>query len=276
MNESRVFLSYSRHDQGFVDRLAHDLRKAGIEIWIDRENIEPGANWQAEIEGAISHASTLLYIITESSLRSAWMIAELTAATRRNLKVIPVLAGNVVTDALPPFVQNIQWIDFRTSYAEGISRLLRSFGVTGRKTTQRSQIKAAAQDVSKGYAFISYAEPDRDFAQPLKKFLKEHVYAYWDYEESDRDYHTQLFLELEGVIAEASATLCVLSETWKRSQWTVKEFFFSQEVGTPVFLIKAKPMGPSLAIAGMTFIDFTKGLDIGFERLDRELKRKGL
>jgi hypothetical protein len=48
--------------------------------------------------------------------------------------------------------------------------------------------------------------------------------------------HSQLFLELESVIREASATLCVLSETWKRSQWTVKEFFFSTDVSAPIEL----------------------------------------
>ena len=115
-----------------------------------------------------------------------------------------------------------------------------------------------------------------NFAFSLKGFLKEHGYAYWDYEESDRDYNSQLFLELEGVIIEASATLSILSEAWKHSEWAVKEFFFSQEVETPVFLLKAKELGPTLAIAGMTYIDFTKDSVFGFRKLDKELKRKKL
>lgn len=107
-------------------------------------------------------------------------------------------------------------------------------------------------------------------------FLKEHGYAYWDYEESDRDYHSQFFLELESVIIEASATLSVLSESWKRSPWALKEFFFSQEVDTPVFLLKAKALGPTLAIAGMTYIDFNKDTNKGYQKLHKELKRKQL
>lgn len=83
-------------------------------------------------------------------------------------------------------------------------------------------------------------------------------------------------LELEGVIIDAAATLSVLSEDWKRSRWTVREYFFSEEVKTPVFLLKAKEMSPTLAIAGLTFIDFTKSNEDGYKKLDRELKRKGI
>ena len=78
-----------------------------------------------------------------------------------------------------------------------------------------------------------------------------------------------------GVIKEAAATLSVLSEAWKRSQWALKEYFFSEETGTPVFLLKAKTLGPTLAIAGMPYIDFTSD-DRGFEKLHRELRRKRL
>jgi len=52
--------------------------------------------------------------------------------------------------------------------------------------------------------------------------------------------------------------------------------FFSDEVGTPVFLLRAKKIGPTLAIAGAPFIDFLDNRMRGFERLDKELRRKGL
>jgi hypothetical protein len=78
------------------------------------------------------------------------------------------------------------------------------------------------------------------------------------------------------VIKDAAATLSVLSEDWKRSTWAVKEYFFSDEVGTPVFLLKAKAIGPTLAITGIPYIDFTQSIKAGFEKLDLELNKKGL
>ena len=276
-----VFVSYSRRDQDFVDRLVADLRRHGAAIWLDRESISPGENWQEAIETGLASASTLLYVLTPDSLKSAWMSAEIGAAFAQGKRVVPILAKEVRNDEVPVFLAQFQWVDFRESYEAGLQTLLRGLSVgplhpiqpdapVARKKTAKPKRR------TKGYAFISYAEPDRDFVQPLKTFLKAHGYSYWDYEESDRDYHSQLFLELEGVIREASATLCVLSETWKRSQWTVKEFFFSTEVGTPVFLLKAKHLGPTLAIAGLTYIDFTVDDKAAFAKLERELKRKHL
>jgi hypothetical protein len=82
--------------------------------------------------------------------------------------------------------------------------------------------------------------------------------------------------ELEGVIGDAAATLSVLSESWKDSKWTIREYFYSEEIGLPVFLLRAKQMKPSLAVAGSTYIDFASDAESGFRKLDRELRRKGL
>ena len=281
MEPSTVFVSYSRRDQEFVDRLVTDLRRHGAEVWLDRESIAPGENWQEAIERGLLNSSILLYILTPDSLKSAWMSAEIGAAVGQGKRVVPVLVRDLLDEQVPPFLAQFQWVDFRESYEAGLRAIVRGLNL---KSRQEQDIKPdskepKAEDLrrqTKGYAFISYAEADRDFVQPLKRFLSDHDYSYWDYEESDRDYHSQLFLELEGVIREASATLCILSESWKRSQWAVKEFFFSGDVGTPVFLLKAKHLGPTLAIAGLTYIDFTRDEAAGFAKLERELKRKHL
>jgi hypothetical protein len=272
MGNDYVFISYSRHDSPFVERLAGDLRQQGIDVWIDRENIAPGQSWQQEIEHGLKKASSLIFVLSSNSIKSKWMLSELGAFWATKKRIVPVIIEDVDEAALPADISRIQWADFRQSYQTGFQSLLSGLGISisaAKPVTQKSK-------KTKGYAFLSYTEEDGDFVSSLKEFLKEHGYAYWDYEESDRDYHSQLFLELEGVIIEASATLSILSEAWKRSEWAVKEFFFSQEVETPVFLLRAKELGPTLAIAGMTYIDFTKDLVSGFRKLDKELKRKKL
>jgi len=272
MENNYVFISYSRHDSPFVDRLTNDLRQHGVKVWIDRENIEPGKGWQAEIEQGLGNAFSLIFVLSSNSLKSTWMLTELSAFKATNKKIIPVAIEDVDVSALPADIAKIQWADFRQSYQNGIQSLLSGLGIN----VYAAKPVSPKPQKSKGYAFLSYAEEDGDFASSMKKFLKDHDYAYWDYEESDRDYHSHFFLELEGVIIEASATLSILSEAWKRSPWTLKELFFSQEVGTPVFLLKAKELGPTLAIAGMTYIDFTEDTESGYRKLDRELRRKKL
>ena len=37
-----VFISYVRQNSDVIDRLAKDLRSRGVDVWLDREAIEPG------------------------------------------------------------------------------------------------------------------------------------------------------------------------------------------------------------------------------------------
>ena len=50
---THVFISYVRENQLEVDRLADDLRNAGVDVWLDREQIAPGRRWQRAIRTAI-------------------------------------------------------------------------------------------------------------------------------------------------------------------------------------------------------------------------------
>jgi hypothetical protein len=61
---SEAFISYSRADSAFADKLTDDLEERGIPVWIDRESIEGGAAWRASISKAIR--SCCAFILTLS------------------------------------------------------------------------------------------------------------------------------------------------------------------------------------------------------------------
>jgi len=142
--------------------------------------------------------------------------------------------------------------------------------------TSQEPVSEPSTPPAKGYVFLRYAEEGADFLAKLRALFGERGYAYWEFESSDRDYQKRIDLELEGVISSAVATVSVLSEAWKASTWSLRELFFSQEIGKPVFLLKAKPISPTLAIAGFPYIDFTKDNLEAFSRLAKELTRAGL
>ncbi len=273
MDGDYLFVSYFRRDSAaFVERLVSDLRAAGISVWLDMAEIRPGTSWVEAITDAIGGAKVFLCVISDSSAQSEYLRRELEFALSRRVQVIPVLTGGKVEGAFELHLSNLQYLDFRTDYRAAFASLLdavRKVIIPGPPTLPKPQR-------SKGYVFISYTDTDEDFVTQLRSYLAERGYSFWDYESSDRDYHTQLFRELEGIIRESVATLSVLSEAWKESRWTIREYFFSEEVGIPVFLLRAKPISPTLAIAGVPYIDFVADTQRGFEKLDRELKRKGL
>jgi hypothetical protein len=269
--EQYVFVSYARDDRHFVGRLVQDLRARGIAVWQDVEQLAPGDNWERSLRDALLKASAVLFVANARNNASNWVVGELKALQARSIPVFPILPDERASYAMPEELQTIHWLDFSPSYEHGleiITRLLERYKGAG-------QVKSEPKK-SKGYVFISYAEEDTDFVTRLKEFLATKGYGYWDYAESDRDYHGDLFLELEGVITGAAGTLSVLSPHWKQSRTAIKELHFSSEVGIPVFLLKAREMGPTLAIAGIPYIDFTQNESAGYDKLDRELKRKGL
>ena len=50
-----MFISYVRENSDVVDRLAKELRDSGVTVWLDRNNIEPGARWKDAIKKAIQN-----------------------------------------------------------------------------------------------------------------------------------------------------------------------------------------------------------------------------
>lgn len=273
MSDPYVFLSYSRKDAEFVDRLSNDLQQAGVRIWKDTEQINPGEQWLHAIENALNDAVVLLYVSSRNSRGSGWVDAELSSIVGSSGEsVVPIIIDDKGEEDLPHVLRAYQWVDFRTTYDKALGELLAIFP----DSVKEPNAIPTPPNSSKGYVFISYTEEDSDFVEDLRVFLSDKDYGYWDYAESDRDYHSQFVRELEGVIRDAAATLTVLSESWKDSTWAMREFFFSEEIGTPVFLLKAKEMEPSLAVAGSSYISFVEDPEYGYQKLGRELKRKGL
>jgi len=186
-------------------------------------------------------------------------------------RVIPLIIDDEGAKNLPQPLQSIQWVDFRGPFEPALQRLL-----DGIQNLQSPSPVPAPKPKSKGYVFISYAAEDDAFSKELKGFLKKQGYAYWDYRESERNYHADYTLELEDIIKNAAGSLSVVSPDWKRSKIALQEFHFSREVDTPVFLLKVRDPGPTLAIAGMTYIDFMRDHELGFALLDAEMRRNGL
>lgn len=271
MASSYVFISYSREDRGFVSRLAADLRGVGVATWTDLENISPGADWQKEIEGALLRAGVLLYVASENSVSSRWMDTELRAFLRGRGRIIPVVIDETGAERLPDPLRDIQWADFRTDYQEALRSLL-----DGIRTLQGATPIPEARQRSKGFVFISYAVEDAQFVAELRDFLKARGYAFFDFRVSQRNYQADYTLDLEERIREAAAVVSVISPDWKRSRDAMRELHFSIEVEKPVFLLRLRDPGPTLALAGMTHIDFTGSTAEGFATLAQELEQRRL
>ena len=115
-----VFLSHNSTDKPAVEALAHRLRAAGIEPWLDKWNLIPGNPWQQEIEQAIDTCQVCAVFIGPSGM-GPWQDEEMRAAIDRrvsegNFRVIPVLlpgATRSKRSSLPTFLSATTWVEFR-------------------------------------------------------------------------------------------------------------------------------------------------------------------
>src|SRR5690348_16559007 len=106
---SLVFVSYSRSDEAFARRLVKDLRTAGVNVWLDQDNIGAGQRWDMAIERALDAASHVLYIMSKASTQSENVRDELDTAIDSGKIIVPVL----IEDCKPPLrVRRIEYTDF--------------------------------------------------------------------------------------------------------------------------------------------------------------------
>jgi len=61
-SEADVFFSYNRKDQDAVRRVAEELRRQGLKVWMDEEDLRLGQSWQPRVEEALQevHAAAIL------------------------------------------------------------------------------------------------------------------------------------------------------------------------------------------------------------------------
>lgn len=120
-----LFISYASEDRPFVHSLSADISAAGIETWVDREDLVPGDRWRGEIINAIDECTALVVVLSRASASSREVPREVEAADRREKQIIPVIKEACDPRNVELVVAERQWIDFSTGdYAGGVQQLV--------------------------------------------------------------------------------------------------------------------------------------------------------
>ncbi len=126
-----VFISYSRRDQDFVDRLSDDLKAHGLTVWLDRIDLRVGDQLHQSIERGIDGSRFFALVLSEASLASYYVreIEFETAftkmiASRRTSYILPLMLESVA-DSLPMRLAGMVYLDFvrEDRYTENVRKL---------------------------------------------------------------------------------------------------------------------------------------------------------
>lgn len=107
-----VFLSYASGDRERIQPIVERLTEAGVTVWLDRQNIHPGASWAAEIVQAIRGCSALLIAVSAGALDSRNVRQEIAIAWKYNRPYVPlILETTAFPDEIEYQLEGWQWVE---------------------------------------------------------------------------------------------------------------------------------------------------------------------
>jgi formylglycine-generating enzyme required for sulfatase activity len=151
-NPRQVFVSHAHEDADFAQRLARDLRDAGLSVWITPDSIQPGEDWTSAIERGLDECAIFVVVLTPRSVASKWVKKETRYALEHDdfFTIRPVLALPCDVHELSRFLTQTQYADFTRGYEAGLEDLCRSLNAQSASMREKAQrAKREAEETRK-------------------------------------------------------------------------------------------------------------------------------
>jgi hypothetical protein len=148
-----AFVSYARQDSEAAQRLAQDLKNAGVGVWIDAERIRPGERWRTTVSTAIEQCQYFIAVLSANSathrgyVQAEWRQALdlLRQVPESQIYLIPVRLDDAEI-VVHPALRELHWVDLFPDWAKGIRKVLASLGAVSAEP-----ISAAVAVLSTGF-----------------------------------------------------------------------------------------------------------------------------
>ena len=123
---AQVFISYSRKDEAFAQRLAAVLTEQKREVWLDRKDIELTADWKQRVLRGIEGANAFICVVSPDYAASAVCREEAEHAVANNKRLVPLLRRPVDFSKLHPAIAAINALPFAVDddFDAGVSKLI--------------------------------------------------------------------------------------------------------------------------------------------------------
>lgn len=175
-----LFLSHSSVDKPFVEKLAKDLVRVGINVWFDKWAINVGDSLTWRIEEGLRENDYLGIVLSPDALESEWVKCELSAAwcrqmTSKRIVVLPIMYRKC---DLPLFLADRKYADFQNEYNYGFTELCRALGIKHADTLNINNWRTFMHD--KGTNWKQYREAEfSNLVTVLVDRAKEYNWSCW-------------------------------------------------------------------------------------------------
>src|SRR6516164_2474586 len=111
--KAKVFISYSRKDITFADRLDAALKQRGFEPLIDRTDIYAFEEWWKRVEELIARADTVIFVLSPDAVRpDSVAMREVGFAASLNKRFAPIVFRPVADKEVPEALAKLNFIFF--------------------------------------------------------------------------------------------------------------------------------------------------------------------
>jgi WD40 repeat protein len=121
-----VFVSYSRRDAEFVQRLARELELRGKDVWVDVGGIRDAEVFPEALRLAIQGSDGFVFVISPDSIGSRFCEQEVEHAVELNKRIVPLVLHEVPDERVPEGIRVRNWIPAAADggFAETVKRLV--------------------------------------------------------------------------------------------------------------------------------------------------------
>ncbi|MFC2138125.1 SiaC family regulatory phosphoprotein, partial [Bacteroidota bacterium] len=169
VNQMKVFISHSKKDRELALKIAEDLQKNSIEIWIDEWEIFVGDTIIKKLQEGINQCKFMVILVTKNSNSSNWVEKEWQTILQEEIinnqvKLLPVKGDNC---EIPVFLRGKKYADFTFDYKFGIETLLTTLNfyksdMTIPKLNKPDKIKSSVElKLSKSIDEFDYLEQQK-------------------------------------------------------------------------------------------------------------------
>lgn len=154
---SEIFVSYSRRDIEIVDKIVDQLSQAGMDVWLDREDIKAGDSWRLQIVEGIDTCHAFVLILSNNSAPSVNVQKEINLASDSGRSIFVVQLEPVTVPAIIRYqLAGLQFIELQTlgfdkaaaQLVDSLKEYLKKFKPAGDRSQHQTELVIQGIDVS--------------------------------------------------------------------------------------------------------------------------------